>query len=144
MPDRWERQPGADARADRCSHLAGSLSEGKVSGGCVQCHWHGSGFRREPSAPTGAGRAGAGRGSRGTPGYGDGNPWTPRLKDASPDVCTGCCGGPGGSTRRGTTVRWAAIWQPWRASPRTRPPGPPRYGSGAGRCPTGPSRGTSS
>ncbi|MGW5048289.1 Rieske (2Fe-2S) protein [Streptomyces griseoluteus] len=139
LPDRWERQPGADARADRCSHLAGSLAEGKVGDGCVQCPRHGGVLRRDPPTPTGAGR-----GNRGTRAYGDGDPWTPRLTAAPQGVCAGCCGGPGGSTRRGTTVRWAAIWQPWRASPCTRPPGPPLYGSAAGRCPTGPSRGTSS
>jgi nitrite reductase/ring-hydroxylating ferredoxin subunit len=33
------------ALAERCSHLAGPLSEGKVSDGCVQCPWHGSVFR---------------------------------------------------------------------------------------------------
>ncbi|MET7683355.1 Rieske 2Fe-2S domain-containing protein [Streptomyces sp. NPDC005423] len=31
--------------ADRCSHLAGPLSEGKVADGCVECPWHGSVFR---------------------------------------------------------------------------------------------------
>ncbi|SCK25877.1 Ferredoxin subunit of nitrite reductase or a ring-hydroxylating dioxygenase [Streptomyces sp. WMMB 714] len=31
--------------ADRCSHMAGPLSEGKVSDGCVTCPWHGSVFR---------------------------------------------------------------------------------------------------
>ncbi|WP_437105054.1 Rieske (2Fe-2S) protein [Streptomyces sp. enrichment culture] len=33
------------ALAERCSHLAGPLSEGKGSDGCVQCPWHGSVFR---------------------------------------------------------------------------------------------------
>ncbi|WP_046732288.1 Rieske (2Fe-2S) protein [Streptomyces humi] len=33
------------ALAERCSHLAGPLSEGTVSDGCVQCPWHGSVFR---------------------------------------------------------------------------------------------------
>ncbi|WP_037820998.1 Rieske 2Fe-2S domain-containing protein [Streptomyces sp. NRRL B-3229] len=33
------------ALADQCSHLAGPLSEGTVSDGCVQCPWHGSVFR---------------------------------------------------------------------------------------------------
>ncbi|MFF5860222.1 Rieske 2Fe-2S domain-containing protein [Streptomyces sp. NPDC012751] len=33
------------ALADRCSHLAGPLSEGAVTDGCVQCPWHGSVFR---------------------------------------------------------------------------------------------------
>ena len=31
--------------ADRCSHAAGSLSEGQVTDGCVTCPWHGSVFR---------------------------------------------------------------------------------------------------
>ncbi|MFF7051488.1 Rieske 2Fe-2S domain-containing protein [Streptomyces griseorubiginosus] len=33
------------ALGDQCSHLAGPLSEGTVSDGCVQCPWHGSVFR---------------------------------------------------------------------------------------------------
>jgi nitrite reductase/ring-hydroxylating ferredoxin subunit len=33
------------ALAERCSHLAGPLSEGTVTDGCVQCPWHGSMFR---------------------------------------------------------------------------------------------------
>jgi nitrite reductase/ring-hydroxylating ferredoxin subunit len=33
------------ALADRCSHLAGPLSEGTVSDGCVRRPWHGSVFR---------------------------------------------------------------------------------------------------
>ncbi len=33
------------ALADRCSHLAGPLSEGTIADGCVQCFWHGSVFR---------------------------------------------------------------------------------------------------
>ncbi|MFG3153104.1 Rieske 2Fe-2S domain-containing protein [Streptomyces sp. NPDC048219] len=33
------------ALADRCSHLAGPLSEGTIADGCVQCPWHGSTFR---------------------------------------------------------------------------------------------------
>ncbi|MFH9660207.1 Rieske 2Fe-2S domain-containing protein [Streptomyces sp. NPDC017248] len=33
------------ALAERCSHLAGPLSEGTVSDGCVKCPWHGSVFR---------------------------------------------------------------------------------------------------
>lgn len=33
------------ALADRCSHLAGPLSEGAVADGCVTCPWHGSVFR---------------------------------------------------------------------------------------------------
>ncbi|MFE2376145.1 Rieske 2Fe-2S domain-containing protein [Streptomyces sp. NPDC059398] len=31
--------------ADRCSHLSGPLSEGKIADGCVECPWHGSTFR---------------------------------------------------------------------------------------------------
>ncbi|MFI6764946.1 Rieske 2Fe-2S domain-containing protein [Streptomyces sp. NPDC050355] len=31
--------------ADRCSHLSGPLSSGKVTDGCVECPWHGSVFR---------------------------------------------------------------------------------------------------
>jgi len=31
--------------ADRCSHMAGPLSEGTLIDGCVQCPWHGSVFR---------------------------------------------------------------------------------------------------
>ncbi|MET9499873.1 Rieske (2Fe-2S) protein [Streptomyces sp. NPDC006552] len=34
-----------DVLADRCSHLAGPLSEGTVEDGCVTCPWHGSVFR---------------------------------------------------------------------------------------------------
>ncbi len=30
---------------DRCSHMAGPLSQGKVADGCVECPWHGSVFR---------------------------------------------------------------------------------------------------
>jgi nitrite reductase/ring-hydroxylating ferredoxin subunit len=33
------------ALAERCSHLAGPLSEGSVADGCVTCPWHGSVFR---------------------------------------------------------------------------------------------------
>lgn len=33
------------ALAERCSHLAGPLSEGTVEDGCVECPWHGSVFR---------------------------------------------------------------------------------------------------
>ncbi|ALV31315.1 Rieske (2Fe-2S) protein [Streptomyces sp. CdTB01] len=33
------------ALADRCSHLAGPLSEGTLADGCVRCPWHGSVFR---------------------------------------------------------------------------------------------------
>ncbi|MET7452007.1 Rieske (2Fe-2S) protein [Streptomyces sp. NPDC005574] len=41
------REPGGSvhALADRCSHLAGPLSQGTVSDGCVRCPWHGSVFR---------------------------------------------------------------------------------------------------
>ncbi|WP_052849512.1 Rieske 2Fe-2S domain-containing protein [Streptomyces avicenniae] len=31
--------------ADRCSHMAGPLSEGELENGCVRCPWHGSTFR---------------------------------------------------------------------------------------------------
>lgn len=31
--------------ADRCSHMAGPLSEGEILDGCVRCPWHGSVFR---------------------------------------------------------------------------------------------------
>ncbi|OEU87443.1 (2Fe-2S)-binding protein [Streptomyces abyssalis] len=31
--------------ADRCSHMAGPLSQGEISDGCVRCPWHGSVFR---------------------------------------------------------------------------------------------------
>jgi nitrite reductase/ring-hydroxylating ferredoxin subunit len=34
-----------DVLADRCSHLSGPLSNGKVTDGCVECPWHGSVFR---------------------------------------------------------------------------------------------------
>lgn len=33
------------ALAERCSHLAGPLSEGTLEDGCVRCPWHGSVFR---------------------------------------------------------------------------------------------------
>lgn len=33
------------ALTERCSHLAGPLSEGTVTDGCVRCPWHGSVFR---------------------------------------------------------------------------------------------------
>ncbi|WP_338895324.1 Rieske 2Fe-2S domain-containing protein [Streptomyces sp. TG1A-60] len=41
------REPGGTlhALAERCSHLAGPLSEGTVTDGCVRCPWHGSVFR---------------------------------------------------------------------------------------------------
>ncbi|WP_443072279.1 Rieske 2Fe-2S domain-containing protein [Streptomyces sp. NBC_01485] len=38
------------ALADRCSHLSGPLSEGKVLAGCVECPWHGSLFRLSDGA----------------------------------------------------------------------------------------------
>ncbi|MGW7090761.1 Rieske 2Fe-2S domain-containing protein [Streptomyces sp. NPDC054874] len=31
--------------ADRCSHMGGPLSDGKVTDGCIRCPWHGSTFR---------------------------------------------------------------------------------------------------
>lgn len=31
--------------ADRCSHMAGPLSQGEIVDGCVRCPWHGSVFR---------------------------------------------------------------------------------------------------
>jgi len=41
------RESGGDVHvlADRCSHMAGPLSEGEVVDGCVRCPWHGSVFR---------------------------------------------------------------------------------------------------
>jgi nitrite reductase/ring-hydroxylating ferredoxin subunit len=33
------------ALAERCSHLAGPLSEGTIVDGCIECPWHGSAFR---------------------------------------------------------------------------------------------------
>ena len=41
------RETGGDVRvlADRCSHMAGPLSQGQVIDGCVRCPWHGSLFR---------------------------------------------------------------------------------------------------
>ncbi|MFD7069649.1 Rieske 2Fe-2S domain-containing protein [Streptomyces sp. NPDC059913] len=36
--------------ADRCSHLAGPLSEGRIVDGCVECPWHGSVFRLSDGA----------------------------------------------------------------------------------------------
>ncbi|MFJ6986797.1 MULTISPECIES: Rieske 2Fe-2S domain-containing protein [unclassified Streptomyces] len=41
------RESGGEihALADRCSHLAGPLSEGELVDGCVSCPWHGSAFR---------------------------------------------------------------------------------------------------
>jgi nitrite reductase/ring-hydroxylating ferredoxin subunit/uncharacterized membrane protein len=35
---------GVAALADRCSHRGGPLSEGKRSGNCLVCPWHGSAF----------------------------------------------------------------------------------------------------
>ncbi|MFG2768132.1 Rieske 2Fe-2S domain-containing protein [Streptomyces rubiginosohelvolus] len=31
--------------ADRCSHMGGPLSEGRVADGCIRCPWHDSAFR---------------------------------------------------------------------------------------------------
>ncbi|MGA5097118.1 Rieske 2Fe-2S domain-containing protein [Streptomyces lavendulocolor] len=41
------REPGGTVHvlADRCSHMAGPLSEGEIADGCVRCPWHGSVFR---------------------------------------------------------------------------------------------------
>ncbi|WP_181765724.1 Rieske 2Fe-2S domain-containing protein [Streptomyces albidus (ex Kaewkla and Franco 2022)] len=41
------RESGGAVRvlADRCSHMAGPLSQGQVIDGCVRCPWHGSLFR---------------------------------------------------------------------------------------------------
>ncbi|MFE9407135.1 Rieske 2Fe-2S domain-containing protein [Streptomyces sp. NPDC006530] len=41
------REPdgGFHVLVDRCSHMAGPLSQGKVADGCVECPWHGSVFR---------------------------------------------------------------------------------------------------
>ncbi|GAA4934483.1 Rieske 2Fe-2S domain-containing protein [Streptomyces coeruleoprunus] len=41
------REPGGTVHvlADRCSHMAGPLSEGELIDGCVRCPWHGSVFR---------------------------------------------------------------------------------------------------
>ncbi|MET9431684.1 Rieske 2Fe-2S domain-containing protein [Streptomyces sp. NPDC003036] len=41
------REPGGSIHvlADRCSHMAGPLSEGEIDDGCVRCPWHGSVFR---------------------------------------------------------------------------------------------------
>lgn len=36
---------GANALADRCSHLGGPLHEGELTDGCIRCPWHGSSFR---------------------------------------------------------------------------------------------------
>jgi nitrite reductase/ring-hydroxylating ferredoxin subunit len=46
------REPGGTVQtlAERCSHLAGPLSEGTVADGCVQCPWHGSVFRLSDGA----------------------------------------------------------------------------------------------
>lgn len=35
------------ALADRCSHLGGPLSDGKLGDGCIECPWHGSQFALE-------------------------------------------------------------------------------------------------
>ncbi|WP_328761488.1 MULTISPECIES: Rieske (2Fe-2S) protein [unclassified Streptomyces] len=41
------RESGGAVRvlAERCSHMAGPLSEGELTDGCVRCPWHGSLFR---------------------------------------------------------------------------------------------------
>lgn len=41
------RESGGDVHvlAERCSHMAGPLSQGEISDGCVRCPWHGSVFR---------------------------------------------------------------------------------------------------
>ncbi|MFF9072619.1 Rieske 2Fe-2S domain-containing protein [Streptomyces sp. NPDC014646] len=36
--------------AERCSHLSGPLSEGRITDGCVECPWHGSVFRLSDGA----------------------------------------------------------------------------------------------
>ncbi|MFG2723370.1 Rieske 2Fe-2S domain-containing protein [Streptomyces sp. NPDC048416] len=40
-----EADGGFHVLVDRCSHMAGPLSEGKIADGCVECPWHGSVFR---------------------------------------------------------------------------------------------------
>ncbi|WP_079063301.1 Rieske 2Fe-2S domain-containing protein [Peterkaempfera griseoplana] len=40
----------AHVLADRCSHLSGPLSEGRIADGCVECPWHGSVFRLSDGA----------------------------------------------------------------------------------------------
>ncbi|WP_443074859.1 Rieske 2Fe-2S domain-containing protein [Streptomyces sp. NBC_01431] len=40
-----ERDGAFHVLVDRCSHMAGPLSQGKVADGCVECPWHGSVFR---------------------------------------------------------------------------------------------------
>ncbi|MET9361688.1 Rieske 2Fe-2S domain-containing protein [Streptomyces sp. NPDC006632] len=40
-----EADGGFHVLVDRCSHMAGPLSQGKVADGCVECPWHGSLFR---------------------------------------------------------------------------------------------------
>ncbi|MEU0837611.1 Rieske (2Fe-2S) protein [Streptomyces sp. NPDC005969] len=46
------RQPGGRIHvlAERCSHLSGPLSDGKIADGCVECPWHGSVFRLSDGA----------------------------------------------------------------------------------------------
>jgi len=39
------------ALADRCSHLGGPLSDGKLEDGCIQCPWHGSRFNVADGRP---------------------------------------------------------------------------------------------
>ncbi|MEW2413158.1 Rieske (2Fe-2S) protein [Streptomyces sp. NPDC046866] len=38
-------EESAHVLADRCAHMAGPLSEGEITDGCVRCPWHGSLFR---------------------------------------------------------------------------------------------------
>ncbi|GAA2746642.1 MULTISPECIES: Rieske 2Fe-2S domain-containing protein [Kitasatospora] len=40
-----------DVLADRCTHMAGSLSEGEVADGCIRCPLHGSRFRLADGRP---------------------------------------------------------------------------------------------
>ncbi|MFG2819685.1 Rieske 2Fe-2S domain-containing protein [Kitasatospora sp. NPDC048365] len=42
---------GFDVLADRCTHMAGSLSDGRVEDGCVRCPLHGSRFRLADGKP---------------------------------------------------------------------------------------------
>ncbi|REK86980.1 Rieske (2Fe-2S) protein [Streptomyces inhibens] len=46
------REPGGRIHvlAERCSHLSGPLSDGKIADGCVECPWHGSIFRLSDGA----------------------------------------------------------------------------------------------
>ncbi|WP_244298014.1 Rieske (2Fe-2S) protein [Streptomyces griseoflavus] len=40
-----EAEGAVHVLADHCSHMAGPLSEGDITDGCVRCPWHGSVFR---------------------------------------------------------------------------------------------------